>query len=586
MKAEQTGCDSSSDLYDVVICGGGLAGQTLARQLKLTLPQLSILILEQEHFPRPLAACKVGESTIETSSFYLGEVLQLSEHLKQEHLRKLGLRYFWSDPHRSLAEVPEIGLSQAAPYPSYQIDRGVLENHLYETNCAMGVVISAGVQVKEICLGDQETLHQIHIESNTRRAGAISLRARWVIDAMGRRKFLQKKLNLRVKSKAVHSAAWFRVKGRLDIADLVSPTQHSWHERVPERKRYYSTTHLMGDGYWVWLIPLSSGHTSVGIVAREPMERLPDFTTLERAMHWLQTHEPALYQQLQGFAVVDFLKLYDYTYSSKQVFSSQRWACIGDAALFSDPFYSPGIALLGYENSMVTKLIEQDRAGRLRNAQVDSFNSFALSINEYDTYFIQAPYLYFKHPHIWSLRLLSTLTISWGTIYPQMFNAIFLDVEKSQQIGQLTRQLAPWLFKLEALFQEWASKTPNRFSFQFIDYLSLPFLRDLYRRSVARYDDFTQVIAHYQAAVQKVEEIIQVIFLLALRDVMPEAIAHLPNPLWLNPLGMSLEPARWQSDGLFRPTTAARDFRELRAEIEALYTFSSADGETGEMITL
>lgn len=582
MKLEQTNYDSDCDLYDVVICGGGLAGQTLARQLKLTLPHLSILILEREHFPRPLAALKVGESTIETSSFYLGEVLQLSEHLQQAHLRKLGLRYFWSDPDRSLAQVPEIGLSQAAPYPSYQLDRGLLENYLYDANCAMGIMVNAGVQVKEICLSEQGTLHQIHFEADRRQ----TVRARWVIDAMGRRKFLQKKLNLLVKSNAVHSAAWFRVKGRLDIADLVPPTQQAWHERVPGRKRYYSTTHLMGDGYWVWLIPLSSGHTSIGIVAREPMERLPDFTTLERAMRWLQTHEPALYQQLQGFEVVDFLKLYDYTYSSKQVFSAQRWACIGDAALFADPFYSPGIVLMGYENSMVTKLIEQDCAESLSDAQVHYFNSFALSINEYETYFIQKPYLYFKHPHIWSLRLLSTLTISWGTIYPQMFNAIFLDPDKSQQISQLTRPLASWLFKLEAFFQEWASKTANRFSFQFIDYLSLSFLREMYRRNVACYDDFDQVVANYQATMQKIEEIIQVIFLLALRDVMPEAIAHLPNPLWLNPLGISLELARWQSDGLFRPTTATRDFSELRSEIEALYTFSPVDDEASEMISL
>lgn len=577
--------ETTKQEYDVVICGGGLAGQTLARQLKLTLPQLSILILEQEQFPRPLAALKVGESTIETSAYYLGEVLQLSEHLKQEHLRKLGLRYFWSDPDRSLAEVPEIGLTQAAPYPSYQIDRGVLENYLYDTNCAMDVVIRTGVQVKEICLGAQGAFHQIHFETDTMQTMQ-TVRARWVIDAMGRRKFLQKKLNLLVKSNAVHSSAWFRVKGRLDIADLVPATHQSWHARVPERKRYYSTNHLMGDGYWVWLIPLSSGHTSVGIVAREPMERLPDFTTLERAMHWLQTHEPALYQQLQGFEVVDFLKLYDYTYSSKQVLSAQRWACIGDAALFADPFYSPGIVLMGYGNSMVTKLIEQDSAGCLSDAQVNHFNSFALSINEYETYFIQKPYLYFKHPHIWSLRLLATLTISWGTIYPQMFNSIFLDLEKSQQISQLTRQLAPWLFKLEALFQEWADKTANRFAFQFIDYLSLPFLRELYQRNVAHYDDFTQVVANYQAAIQKVEEIIQVVFLLALRDVMPEMIAHLPSPLWLNPLGISLDPKRWQSDGLFQPTTTARDLRELQEQIEALYTFAPAESETSEMMIL
>ena len=31
--------------YDVVVCGGGFAGQTLARQLKLHHPDISVLML-------------------------------------------------------------------------------------------------------------------------------------------------------------------------------------------------------------------------------------------------------------------------------------------------------------------------------------------------------------------------------------------------------------------------------------------------------------------------------------------------------------------------------------------------------------
>ena len=40
-----------------------------------------------------------------------------------------------------------------------------------------------------------------------------------------------------------------------------------WHSRLAEGDRSFSTNHLMGEGYWVWLIRLASGATSVGIVA-------------------------------------------------------------------------------------------------------------------------------------------------------------------------------------------------------------------------------------------------------------------------------------------------------------------------------
>jgi len=35
----------SADRYDVVVCGGGLAGLTLSRQLKRAMPDLTVLVL-------------------------------------------------------------------------------------------------------------------------------------------------------------------------------------------------------------------------------------------------------------------------------------------------------------------------------------------------------------------------------------------------------------------------------------------------------------------------------------------------------------------------------------------------------------
>ena len=32
--------------------------------------------------------------------------------------------------------------------------------------------------------------------------------------------------------------------------------------------RKFSTNHLLGEGYWVWLIPLSTGPISIGVVRR------------------------------------------------------------------------------------------------------------------------------------------------------------------------------------------------------------------------------------------------------------------------------------------------------------------------------
>ena len=52
--------------------------------------------------------------------------------------------------------------------------------------------------------------------------------------------------------------------------------------RMSERGlRKYSTNHLCGQGYWVWMIPLSSGPISIGIVADPRFHPYEEMKTLE-----------------------------------------------------------------------------------------------------------------------------------------------------------------------------------------------------------------------------------------------------------------------------------------------------------------
>src|SRR5262249_21482145 len=102
---------NGGDHYDVAICGGGLAGLALARQLRLQLPQASVAVVEKLPGPVPEAAFKVGESTTEAGSYYLAETLQLREYLAKHHLFKLGLRFFFGNSRGAFHERPEFGLS-------------------------------------------------------------------------------------------------------------------------------------------------------------------------------------------------------------------------------------------------------------------------------------------------------------------------------------------------------------------------------------------------------------------------------------------------------------------------------------------
>src|SRR5689334_18909104 len=84
-----------ADRYDVAILGGGLAGLSLALQLKQARPATSIFLAERREGLAPEAAFKVGESTVEISAYYFAEVLGLKEHMESDHLHKFGLRWWF-----------------------------------------------------------------------------------------------------------------------------------------------------------------------------------------------------------------------------------------------------------------------------------------------------------------------------------------------------------------------------------------------------------------------------------------------------------------------------------------------------------
>ena len=152
-------------LHDVVIMGGGLAGLTLALQLKRQFPDLGVLVLERRTHPVPEAAHKVGESSVEIGAHYFSQVLGLQAHLDQAQLRKFGFRFFFSEGRRDIDQVTEIGASRFLSVPSYQIDRGIFENFLGAEAQRRGVRFVDGAIVRRVELADDGAPHRLTYEA-------------------------------------------------------------------------------------------------------------------------------------------------------------------------------------------------------------------------------------------------------------------------------------------------------------------------------------------------------------------------------------------------------------------------------------
>lgn len=206
-----------AESYDVAIIGGGLAGLTLALQLQQQSSGLSIAVLERSHLPPPLAAHKVGESTVEIGARYLSEVLGLKTLLEDTQLRKFGLRFFFgSGKHDDLSAADELGTSEHLEVPSYQLDRGRLETDLAE------IVRSRGIDLKEGCRVSATHLSQAagcHSVDYIRQLKTHTLQCKWVVDASSRFSVLKRKMNLSLAGKHKVNSAWLRLDSSVAVDD-------------------------------------------------------------------------------------------------------------------------------------------------------------------------------------------------------------------------------------------------------------------------------------------------------------------------------------------------------------------------------
>ena len=448
--------------FDVAILGGGLAGLTLARQLLMQRPETRIAVIEKREFPVDETTCKVGESTVEIGAHYFGEVLQLKKHLTDDQLPKFGLRFFFRDAYQSLSEATEVGGSEFFSAPSYQVDRGRLENYLAEEDAQMGTTLFGGAKTTCVTLqseGDVAAGHEITFVKDAKEK---TIRSRWVVDASGRAAFLKRKLGLTEDPGHEVHAAWFRIDENIQI-DRWSDDQE-WQAligKVP--RRWLSTNHLMGEGYWVWLIPLATGSTSIGIVADPRIHELSTFNSFEKSMSWLEEFEQDCFDSIDPHRekVQDFLAMKNLAKGSRQVFSSERWALVGEAGVFLDPFYSPGSDFIAIGNTMVTRMIIEDLAGRPLEHLAPTLQSIFLTLFQNNLITYRDQYPLFGNPRIMALKFVWDYAVYWGFPALLFFNDKLTDISFIQSQSKGIEDIRDMNLKMQDFFREWYKADPE-----------------------------------------------------------------------------------------------------------------------------
>jgi hypothetical protein len=208
---------------------------------------------------------------------------------------------------------------------------------------------------------------------------------------------------------------------------------YDWRERFPKyanacrTSRNWATNHLMGDGWWVWIIALRGGDVSAGIVYDSRIFKLPEGATLAERLHnhilgnavgrEIFANARAIEGDVHAFS--------NLSYSVTRT-AGDGWALVGDAAGFIDPLYSPGLDFCAYTSYYVSDILARSIAGEDVSERVRYYDQqFPISYRYWFETLYKNKYHYMGDADLMSAALL----LDVGTYFIGLVIPIYRDPE-------------------------------------------------------------------------------------------------------------------------------------------------------------
>ena len=356
--------------YDIAVVGSGFAGSLIAMIARRL--GHSVVLLEKNKHPRMV----IGESSTPLSNLLLED---LASRYDLPRLRPLSKWGSWQETYPNIACGLKRGFTfyhhQLGGPPSPDPDRlrqllvaasphdRIADTHWFRSDFDEFFVHEArdaGVEyIDEIKLdsfvdqGDEVTL------GGTRDGLAVSIRARFVVDATGPRGFLHRTLNLPEDTLPNYPSTQalfnhFSNVKRLDDAPEMNASE------MPPYPVDDAAVHHVFEGGWIWVLRFNNGTTSAGVAATDETFARLRLADGETAWKNLIESIPVLRDQFKNAkAQRPFTHVKQLSFLSGAI-CGDKWALLPSAAGFADPLLSTGFPLTLLGISRIADILAND----------------------------------------------------------------------------------------------------------------------------------------------------------------------------------------------------------------------------------
>ncbi|MDO9372885.1 MAG: NAD(P)/FAD-dependent oxidoreductase [Ferruginibacter sp.] len=347
-----------TEKVDVLVIGAGPAGTVAASIINKA--GFKVKIVEKQKFPRFV----IGESLLPRCMEALEEAGFLEAVKAKGFQEKFGAKFV-----KNGKTCDYLFADQFTPgwNWTWQVPRSEFDKTLADTVEQMGVPVSYETSVTAIEFNGSDSLTTIEdIDGNKSQVAA-----RFIVDGSGYGRVIPRLFNLDKPSSLVPRKALF--------AHTVD-TKRSMDD---EPNRITIIVHKYG--IWVWVIPFSSGVTSLGFVGDHQFFDANKGTN-EEQLRALIASEPYLAERFRDVEFVFDPRVLESWSSTTEKFYGNGFVLTGNVTEFLDPVFSSGVTLATVSSQMAAKLVVRKLNGETVDWDTEYTQPMMQGVNTFRSY--------------------------------------------------------------------------------------------------------------------------------------------------------------------------------------------------------